>query len=352
VLTRVDSNYMLSKLRSRVWMRPKSTLDKATGEWVTKLVRYKLPAEVKSDYQAIAERLFPLDGVVSAPILSEEMELTQIHSGYVHGRRLYLELSPVFREQYKQLLVPKPTLSDAVRAMRMFIQTFHEFPLCEQMFCLIAAIFTAIFAPLMKNRPMILLQANMRGTGKSTLADCISIIFSGLYQGNIIAWPSSKAEFDKVLDGELLRGSPLMIFDNAVGSIGTPKLDSVLTSHGNSVSIRPLGSTDIKPVPTHAIVIVTSNNASFAGDTNRRSLSVYLNTELENPEYRDGFTIPNIRDYVFKHTPEMWRAAITVVRAYLLAPQMSGLTNTFSRESRRTRNVFSCVSVCSCPAFR
>jgi len=63
----------------------------------------------------------------------------------------------------------------------------------------------------------------------------------------------------------------------------------------------------------------TSNNARVMGDTTRRLLPVRLVSNMERPEDRTGFDIPNLAQHVAKHQPQLVVAALTELRAWFVA---------------------------------
>jgi len=66
---------------------------------------------------------------------------------------------------------------------------------------------------------------------------------------------------------------------------------------------------------------VTANNALLNGDTTRRTLHIRLESPEEQPEHRTTaqFRHPNIVAHVRAHRPALVHAALTILRAYVVA---------------------------------
>jgi hypothetical protein len=68
------------------------------------------------------------------------------------------------------------------------------------------------------------------------------------------------------------------------------------------------------------LVALTGNNLTPAGDLARRSLVCRLDTNAESARGRE-FKIRDLPEYVLEHRAELLVAAITVIRAYIVAGQ-------------------------------
>jgi hypothetical protein len=85
----------------------------------------------------------------------------------------------------------------------------------------------------------------------------------------------------------------------------------------------------------------TGNNVSLGGDTARRACHIRLESPEERPEERTGFRHPNLLKWVRQNRPRLLRAALTLLRAYVVAGKPDqGLTpwGSFEQWSDLVRN--------------
>ncbi len=73
---------------------------------------------------------------------------------------------------------------------------------------------------------------------------------------------------------------------------------------------------------------MTGNNLRYGGDIERRVLPIRLVPTVENPEERTGFKHPNLLAWVRQNRPQLAVAALTMLRAYVVAgrPEQPGGT--------------------------
>jgi hypothetical protein len=213
----------------------------------------------------------------------------------------------------------KPSQGDAVNALAEFEDAFVDFPHVSRAHKLvpIAAILTllaktAIDGPV----PLFVLDASTRGSGKTLQADVISLTALGRDAGRL-THPESDEELEKILSAYALSGSRLILIDNITRTLGGGPLDKVLTTRSD-VELRILGSTQMRRMPWTATVLASGNNVQLGDDTLRRTLVSRLESDLENPEARQGFTHDPLHAWVRAERPRLLRAAFIILRAYAL----------------------------------
>jgi len=186
----------------------------------------------------------------------------------------------------------------------------------------LAALLTVLARPAIRgSTPAFLTDANARGSGKTLVTDAISMIATGRFTAKM-AYPVNDEELEKVLASYALRGSPIINFDNITRAFGGGPLDRCLTAV-DAVELRILGRTEISTLPWRAVLFGTGNNVQICGDTARRTLVGRLESSLENPEDRSGFRHPNLLGWVGEHRARLVRAALTLVRAWVVAGRPS-----------------------------
>jgi hypothetical protein len=228
-----------------------------------------------------------------------------------------------------------PTKADAAEGLSVLRDAFIDFPWATSaaMSIPIAAILTLISRSAIRGPvPLIALEANSPGSGKSLAADVVSIVATGRDAARA-TFGGDDEELEKTLAGVAMRGSPLILFDNigdGVALRGAP-LDKALT--GRSVFFRKLGTNDTPELPWSTLIMATGNNLVIGSDDiRRRVLLGRLDSPYEDPAKRpiDDFKHPEragrLADWVKEHRPELVCAAFDVMRAVLLAgaPQPEG----------------------------
>jgi hypothetical protein len=105
-------------------------------------------------------------------------------------------------------------------------------------------------------------------------------------------------------------------FDNVRDGapFGASALDACLTS--GAIAGRLLGGNENVTLEAHGVFMGTANNPSYRGDLIRRVLPCRLDSDLENPEDRRGFTISDIRAHVHAERARLLVAALTLLAAF------------------------------------
>jgi hypothetical protein len=166
--------------------------------------------------------------------------------------------------------------------------------------------------------PAVITDAKTRGSGKSLLVHSIYRLVTGR-DAPVMTWPGDDAaELEKILAGFALSGAALANFDNVSGRFGGGPLDKVLTAT-DTVQLRVLGRSEVPTLPWRAVIFASGNNFEVYGDTTRRVLRARLESPLEHPEGRSGFRHPNLLPWIGEHRARLVRAALTVLRAYVVA---------------------------------
>jgi len=271
------------------------------------------PGRVATTYLARVGqwRLPEIRGVIQAPTLREDGSLL-VQSGYDPQTELFFEPggfdTPVIPndpdkdaalkslEQLKSILVGFPFVSDADRSVAL------------------ATILTALVRKSIRSAPMFGISAPTMGSGKTLLADVVSMIATG-HEAAVMSQARDGDEDKKRLLSILLAGDPVIVIDNVERPISGDALCAILTQ--SSYRDRLLGESRLVTVPTDAVFIATGNNLAFHGDMTTRALLCKIDPRCERPEERSFKR--NLRQYVPAHRGELVRAALTILRAYHVA---------------------------------
>lgn len=251
-----------------------------------------------------------LNGIVSAPTVSADWQLIE-KSGF-HPQGLYLYNTPDDYLPVSNL----PTITDAKAAIEKLSEAISTFPWVDECdrAAAIAAILTALVRRSLPSAPMIGITAPTPGTGKSLLADVVSMIALG-HPSPVFALGQDENETEKRLYAAILAGDLLLLLDNIEQPLRGAVLCQVLTQP--SVRFRPLGGSSVVIAPTCTTMIATGNNLDVRGDLRRRVMLIRLDAKMERPEQRaiqrDALA------YVLSRRGALIRAALTVIHAYHMA---------------------------------
>jgi hypothetical protein len=175
-----------------------------------------------------------------------------------------------------------------------------------------AAILTALIRPSLRTSPMFAFRAAKMGSGKSLLADIVSLIAAGR-QAAVMSQGADENEDKKRMLPILAEGDPVAVIDNIERPFGSAALCSILTQ--TTWRDRVLGKSQTLSLPTaNTTWIATGNNIVFEGDITTRTLVCDLDPRCERPEERK-FEV-NLHRYIPEHRLDLVVAGLTVLRAY------------------------------------
>lgn len=207
--------------------------------------------------------------------------------------------------------LPVPTEDNARSALALLcdLLTGYAFVADMDKAVTVAALLTAAVRPWLPSAPAFAWSAPVRGSGKSKLADVVSIIATGR-TATTLSWVADEAECEKRLGSALLAGDPVLLFDNIEAPVRGQLINSVLTQE--SVSIRILGQSAMQRINARALSLMTGNNLSIHGDLTRRVLVAEIDPRDERPELRRFDFDPVARARSSRRA--LWAAAVTVMR--------------------------------------
>lgn len=219
----------------------------------------------------------------------------------------------------REFVVPEGASRDmAEKAMNLLKSTLSEFSFASEsdLAATLAAMLTAAIRSSIAHAPMFHVRAHMVGSGKSYLCELITA-FATPQRGTPTTFPADDEECRKLLLAELLRAPAVIEFDNLTGDLVAHKsLCTVLTSE--YMSGRILGVSKTATVNTRTLFLSSGNNVGPVQDMTRRCISINLDPGLETPAAR-SFTRPDLVREVLRERGRYVSAALTIVRAYLVA---------------------------------
>lgn len=283
----------------------------AKGEWRP----CKIPDDVLA---AVLDRgrwpgIRVASAIVEQPVLRPDGTVLQT-DGYDAGTGLVLMPSGEF------LPVPeRPSRFDAVAALAELLEIFADFPFAAECHrsAALASLLTMFARPAIDGCcPLMMVEASTRGTGKTRLVDAVMTVATGRDAAKR-SYSTDIEEMRKVYTSVIFAGRSVLFLDNIMRGIGDPALDSALTSRTHED--RVLGESRSQVAPNRLVIFGSANNPIYLGDTARRTLPIRLESKLENPEERQDFRHPNLLEWCRSERPRLVRAALTLLRAWVVA---------------------------------
>ncbi len=158
--------------------------------------------------------------------------------------------------------------------------------------------------------PLFLFEANVRGAGKTLLAQTVAVIAAGRAVG-ASAYIDNDDEMRKQITAKLIEARRIILFDNIAGCFGNATIDRLLTT--TLWEDRQLGLNLSLSLPAFAVAFATGNNVTIKADTARRVIPVRLEVMDENPEDRSGFRHADLLGWVTANRQRLWVAAATLL---------------------------------------
>lgn len=252
-----------------------------------------------------------LRGVASYPLLLPEGSILQ-QPGYDQVSGLYLHkgvsIDPV---------AEKPTKQEIAKARAFLLNKYlRDFPWADDSdrANYIAALLTPPLREIIADLfPLIYITAPERGTGKSLLAELLTI----LYGGAIRAFPENDGEMRKVITAILRGAEPVIVFDNVECAVKSAPLAAVLTA--KTWTDRILGGSRDGKWSNDRLWMLTGTNVTLGGDHAQRSVRIAIDYRKPEPDLRTGFTIPDIAQWTQANRGQVIQAALILARAWQIA---------------------------------
>ena len=273
-------------------------------------------------------------GVVRQPFVRANGNLCLI-PGYHADLKVLAAFDP---EPFKKFAWQgKISITQAEDSARYCEDIYREFAVDASMKnTVLCAGMTAAQRGVLDRAPMILIQSNVSGIGKSTLARVLALLVSGM-PASEISYPNSAEETARTLFSALASSPACVLIDNIVGTLQDhPALCTSLTEP--FYESRVLRTSSTKQVLTRVLFVGTGNYVTPAADLRRRVLPIKLVSSLEHPEQR-RFAREDLDQYVLEHRSELVMHHLRIAAWYLQATEktecapLSGL-HAWSRRCR------------------
>ncbi len=269
------------------------------------------PAALIKQVIALGDRreLRPLDGVITAPTIRlNGSVLDQL--GYDPDTRLVLDSMG----QPLPNIPQAPTIEQARIALETLLYPFEAFPFIVPLAkgAMLSALLTATVRAVLPTAPAMGFDAPIQGSGKTLLAKCVGALAEGRVPD---VWPHTRGRDDeevrKRLFAALRGGAKAMVWDNVIGTFDSASMSAMATAP--IMVDRVLGKSESIRIPNRAMLMMTGNNLSLAGDLPRRVLVCRIDPKIEQPFAREFALDP--LEWVLAKRMDVIAAACTLIRA-------------------------------------
>lgn len=296
--------------------------DPKTGE--TFFLPSDMPRDVVDALECIPDIPVPeLQEVLTTPTLAPDASLVA-EAGYHPTLLSYLD--PAFT------VSPGASRQDAEAAIAELKDLLTDFPfeMDQHRSVALAAIITPVVRSAIRGPvPLVVFDGTTPNSGKSLLADIVSILATGRDAPKQAL--TDEVEFEKRVTALLQSGVRAVLLDNIDKPLGGATLDALLTA--DTWIGRVLGSTSMVKLRARAQWMATGNNVTIQGDLSRRAIRCFLSPDMERPEERADYKYPRPREHVQANRARYVEAALTVVRAWMLSGDKVTLPSMGSYES-------------------
>ncbi|MBZ0272983.1 PriCT-2 domain-containing protein [bacterium] len=202
------------------------------------------------------------------------------------------------------LLVDFPFASDADRchAMAALFPTFVR---------------RMIHGPL----PIHLIEAPTPGTGKSLLAETVSLVCVG-HGADVTTFDRDENDTRKKITAILASAPQIVLVDNLRKGLLSSQIAAAITA--DIWTDRLLQTSQMLRLPNRAMWFATANNPALSMENARRSIRIRVDAKMDRPGRRRGFKHNPLRQWVMDNRPALVRAVLTIIRGWVAA----GMPNT------------------------
>jgi hypothetical protein len=275
------------------------------------------PLDVVRDILALspAEWKFPpLEALIEVPFLRSDGTICD-RPGYDAGTCLFYAPALGFH----LLEIPEAPTRDHVNvSLELLDSAIGDFPFADDASRAnaVASMLTPLVRPAIDSpTPLALYDAPQAGTGKTLLAEVVSIIATGRAAETFSA-PNDLEEWRKKITTALSTGTNVVLIDNVNHRLDSDALCMALTAI--TISDRVFRTFERIVLPVKCAWIATGNNIQLGGDMPRRCYWIRLDAKQSQPFRRTGFRHANLRAWVTEHRGELIAALLTLARYWFL----------------------------------
>jgi hypothetical protein len=218
-------------------------------------------------------------------------------------------------EEEARALVPDDLGGEAVRDAYLFLaeELFADVAFHDRLLgtaALVALLLTGISHPILPEKPLFLINAPQRGSGKTTTVNLVTRSLTRR-SAAACAWSVNEEERRKALFAVAREGHGILLVDNIPR--GTVIRDATIERFSTSAEVRDrvLGESRTEAVRS-PVIVLTGNALQLGGDGASRTLQIELTADRPDPENRE-FRHPDIMAWVDRNRVAIIRACMTIL---------------------------------------
>ena len=271
-----------------------------------------------------------LSGIVEVPVMRPD--------GTIHDTPGYDPATMLVYHPAPGLVVPQVPLTPSagqVNAAKQLLldELMGEFPFTDQTerANALALGLLPYVRPIIKGpTPLHLVESATPGEGKSLLVEMLLRPAVGM---RLAADPdkTDESETRKWITSKAVASAPVCWIDNVRHGLDNSVLANALTSA--RWSDRMLGENAVFEREYKPIWAATANNPVLSEEMTRRTVRIRLVSGLERPAMRTDFRHPDLRAWNTAHRGDLIAAALTLIRAWVVAGRPNGKQRMGSFES-------------------
>jgi hypothetical protein len=262
-----------------------------------------------------------IDSVAECPVFSRAGELVAA-PGFHPVVGLWLHPAPGLNVP---LVSQRPTRQEVDEARAwLLVELFGDFPFkddASRAHAVAALLLPSIRRMVDGPTPLHLFDAPTEGTGKTLLANTISVVATGR-PAEATTDPGSEAEWRKKLTACLLEGPPIIFLDNLRAVLDSGALASALTAR--TWKDRLLGVSKTVALPNYACWMASGNNTRLIRELIRRTVLTRLDAEMDCPWERKEFRHPKLLAWALENRGRLVWAALTLCQAWIAKGRPAG----------------------------
>jgi hypothetical protein len=219
-----------------------------------------------------------------------------------------------------------PTADDIRQARQQYTEELlHDFPFVREADKAHAV--SAALTPFAREMiggptPIHDFEAPSPGTGKTLLVDLLTLPALGRPLAAMTEG-SDEDEWRKRIFAKLRTAPAFVLLDNIKRRLASGALSSAITSYPTWED-RILGVSEVARVPVRCGWLMTANNPAFSSELTRRTVRIRLDAKIDRPWLREGFRHADIRGWAMVNRGRLIWAALTLIRAWLVAGKPEG----------------------------
>jgi len=318
--------------------RAATSLLARSADWIKtqgdRTINTKPPKEAASELIVNPHKDLPkLDSVITTPVFDRDWRLIT-QPGYHPENNLWFH-QPGGTGSYA--ISGRPTPEEVEAALSLILDDLLvDFPFTAESDKAHAV--AALLLPFVRwmfdgPTPIHLIEAPTPGSGKSLLAELISIIALGGSPG-CTTLTSNEEENRKKLTALLSRGSSVISIDNLQGGLWSAQVAAAITAE--IWEDRILGQTRMVTFQNRALWMVSANNPKLSMEIARRCIRIRIDPGDEQPWKRTGFKHDPIREWAKQNRRQLVQAILTLIQHWIMsgAPHSCQTMGSFETWSR------------------